>query len=39
MTALSGDPKKLLYELAKAYYEDGLAQSQIGKRFGWSLLG
>lgn len=38
MTALSGDPKKLLYKLAKAYYEDGLTQSQIGKRFGLSRI-
>jgi DNA-binding transcriptional regulator LsrR (DeoR family) len=38
MTALAGDPKKLLYKLAKAYYEDGLTQSQIGKRFGLSRI-
>jgi DNA-binding transcriptional regulator LsrR (DeoR family) len=38
MTVLTGDPKKLLYKLAKAYYEDGLTQSQIGKRFGLSRI-
>ncbi len=28
----------LLYKIAKAYYEDGLTQSQIGKRFSLSLI-
>lgn len=28
----------LLYKIAKAYYEDGLTQSQIGKRFGLSRI-
>jgi len=34
----AGDQKSLLYKLAKAYYEDGLTQSQIGKRFGFSRI-
>jgi DNA-binding transcriptional regulator LsrR (DeoR family) len=34
----SGDSRKLLYKLAKAYYEDGLTQNQIGKRFGLSRI-
>ena len=37
MTA-TADRKKLLYKLAKAYYEDGLTQQQIGKRFGLSRI-
>ncbi len=28
----------LLYKIAKAYYEDGLTQSQIGKRYGLSRI-
>lgn len=28
----------LLYKISKAYYEDGLTQSQIGKRFGLSRI-
>lgn len=36
--AVEGEYKKLLYKLAKAYYEDGLTQSQIGKRFGLSRI-
>ncbi|MCB0136588.1 MAG: hypothetical protein KDD75_15900, partial [Caldilineaceae bacterium] len=28
----------LLYKIAKAYYEDGLTQDQIGKRFGLSRI-
>lgn len=30
--------KKLLYKIAKAYYEDGLTQGEIGKRFGLSRI-
>lgn len=30
--------KRLLYKLAKAYYEDDLTQEQIGKRFGLSRI-
>jgi DNA-binding transcriptional regulator LsrR (DeoR family) len=32
------DRKKLLYKIAKAYYEDGLTQEQIGKRLGLSRI-
>jgi DNA-binding transcriptional regulator LsrR (DeoR family) len=32
------DKKKLLYKLAKAYYEDNLTQGEIGKRFGLSRI-
>ena len=32
------DRKKLLYKLAKAYYEDNLTQGEIGKRFGLSRI-
>jgi len=32
------DKKKLLYKIAKAYYEDNLTQGQIGKRFGLSRI-
>ena len=28
----------LLYKIAKAYYEDGLTQDQIGRRFGLSRI-
>lgn len=30
--------KRLLYKLAKAYYDDGLTQQQIGERFGLSRI-
>lgn len=30
--------KKLLYKIAKAYYEDGLTQGEIGKRLGLSRI-
>jgi DNA-binding transcriptional regulator LsrR (DeoR family) len=36
--AITADKKKLLYKIAKAYYEDGLTQGQIGKRFGLSRI-
>jgi len=36
--AVTGDRKKLLYKIAKSYYEDGLTQGQIGKRFGLSRI-
>lgn len=36
--ATTVDRKKLLYKLAKAYYEDQLTQGQIGKRFGLSRI-
>lgn len=36
--AVAGDRKKLLYKIAKSYYEDGLTQGQIGKRFGLSRI-
>ncbi len=36
--AVTTDKKKLLYKLAKAYYEDQLTQGQIGKRFGLSRI-
>jgi DNA-binding transcriptional regulator LsrR (DeoR family) len=32
------DRKKLLYKLAKAYYEDNLTQGEIGRRFGLSRI-
>lgn len=32
------DRRKLLYKIAKAYYEDNLTQGQIGKRFGLSRI-
>lgn len=30
--------RSLLYKIAKAYYEDGLTQQQVGKRFGLSRI-
>ena len=36
--AIARDRKKLLYKIAKSYYEDGLTQGQIGKRFGISRI-
>jgi DNA-binding transcriptional regulator LsrR (DeoR family) len=36
--AIADDKKKLLYKIAKSYYEDGLTQDQIGKRFGLSRI-
>jgi DNA-binding transcriptional regulator LsrR (DeoR family) len=36
--AIAGDQKKLLYKIAKAYYEDGFTQGQIGRRFGISRI-
>ncbi len=36
--APSDDKRKLLYKLAKAYYEDNLTQGEIGKRFGLSRI-
>lgn len=36
--AISADRKKLLYKVAKAYYEDGMTQDQIGKRVGLSRI-
>lgn len=36
--ASTTDKKKLLYKLAKAYYEDDLTQKEIGKRFGLSRI-
>jgi DNA-binding transcriptional regulator LsrR (DeoR family) len=36
--AIAGDRRKLLYKIAKAYYEDGLTQGQIGKRLGLSRI-
>ncbi|GAB4542957.1 MAG: sugar-binding transcriptional regulator [Anaerolineae bacterium] len=36
--AIAAEQKKLLYKIAKAYYEDGLTQDQIGKRFGLSRI-
>ncbi len=35
---MAGDEKKLLYKIAKAYYEDNLTQSEIGKRFSLSRV-
>ena len=36
--AITGDQERLLYKIAKAYYEDGFTQGQIGKRFGISRI-
>jgi DNA-binding transcriptional regulator LsrR (DeoR family) len=36
--AITGDQERLLYKIAKAYYEDGFTQGQIGKRFGMSRI-
>lgn len=36
--AVAADRRKLLYKLAKAYYEDQLTQEEIGKRFGLSRI-
>jgi DNA-binding transcriptional regulator LsrR (DeoR family) len=36
--AIAGDREKLLYKIAKSYYEDGLTQGQIGQRFGLSRI-
>lgn len=36
--AIAAEQKKLLYKIAKAYYEDSLTQGQIGKRFGLSRI-
>ncbi len=36
--ATTADRKKLLFKIAKAYYEDDLTQGQIGKRFGLSRI-
>jgi DNA-binding transcriptional regulator LsrR (DeoR family) len=36
--AIASDRKKLLYKIAKSYYEDGLTQGEIGKRFGISRI-
>ncbi len=36
--AIADDRGKLLYKIAKAYYEDGLTQGQIGKRLGLSRI-
>jgi len=35
---MDAEDKKLLYKIAKAYYEDGLTQQQIGRRFGLSRI-
>ncbi|MCP4167217.1 MAG: sugar-binding transcriptional regulator [Chloroflexi bacterium] len=35
---LDQDTRKLLYKIAKAYYEDGLTQRQIGARLGLSRI-
>lgn len=32
------EPRKLLYKIAKAYYDDGLTQQEIGERFGISRI-
>ncbi len=32
------EPRKLLYKIAKAYYDDGLTQQEIGARFGISRI-
>ncbi|NJN98285.1 MAG: hypothetical protein HC875_31455 [Anaerolineales bacterium] len=37
MTTLT-DRKKLLYKIAKAYYEENLTQEEIGKLFGLSRI-
>ena len=36
--ATDSERKKLLYKIAKAYYEDALTQHEIGKRFGLSRI-
>jgi DNA-binding transcriptional regulator LsrR (DeoR family) len=36
--AITSDRKRLLYKIAKAYYQDGLTQAQIGRRFGLSRI-
>jgi DNA-binding transcriptional regulator LsrR (DeoR family) len=36
--SLYNDQRKFLYKLAVSYYEDGLTQKQIGKRFGLSRI-
>ncbi|MCL4304193.1 MAG: sugar-binding transcriptional regulator, partial [Anaerolineae bacterium] len=36
--ATATDRKKLLYKIAKAYYEDNLTQEEIGKLFGISRI-
>lgn len=36
--AIASDRQKLLYKIAKSYYEDGLTQGQIGRRFGISRI-
>jgi DNA-binding transcriptional regulator LsrR (DeoR family) len=36
--AADPDRKKLLYKIAKAYYQDGLTQEQVGKRLGLSRI-
>lgn len=36
--ATDSERKKLLYKIAKAYYEDSLTQHEIGKRFGLSRI-
>ena len=35
---LDNNSRKLLYKIAVSYYEDGLTQKQIGKRFGLSRI-
>lgn len=35
---IENDQRKFLYKLAVSYYEDGLTQKQIGKRFGLSRI-
>jgi DNA-binding transcriptional regulator LsrR (DeoR family) len=35
---MDSDQKRLLYKLARAYYEDGETQKQIGNRFGLSRI-
>ncbi|NMC53653.1 MAG: sugar-binding transcriptional regulator [Chloroflexi bacterium] len=32
------DQRRILYKIARSYYEDGLTQKQIGKRFGLSRI-
>ena len=36
--AINEDKTKLLYKIAKAYYDDNLTYQQIGKRFGFSRM-
>ena len=38
MMTVDSNSRKLLYKLAVSYYEDGLTQKQIGKRFGISRI-